>query len=60
MLRAPGSDLSWAPGDRGLWLLRVRPGAETGLYLADHPQRFVPAATGAARIETLRKALTRR
>ncbi len=53
------SDIRYRNGDHGLWLLRVRPGPETGFYLADHPQRFVPASTGAARIETLRRALRR-
>ena len=43
-------------GDKGLWLLR-RADAP-GLYLADHPQRFVPA--GSAGIESLRKAILRR
>lgn len=54
------SDLRYREGDMGLWLLRKRPGREAGLYLADHPQRFVPAATEAARIETLRELLRRR
>ena len=54
------SDIAYRSGDRGLWLLRQRPGAESGLYLADNPQRFVPAATGAARIDSLRRALARR
>jgi len=53
------TDLVYRPGDRGLWLLRRRPGIPSGLYLADHPQRFVPEATGAARIRELRKALGR-
>jgi hypothetical protein len=53
------TDLFYRPGDRGLWLLRSRPGVPSGLYLADHPQRFLPEATEAARIRTLRQALGR-
>lgn len=52
-----GSDIIHRRGDRGLWLLRVRPGAEAGLYLADHPQRFVSATAEPGRIEVLRKKL---
>jgi hypothetical protein len=50
-----GSDVTFRTGDQGLWLLRRR--ADTGTYLADHPQRFVPAAVGQARIEALRRLL---
>ncbi len=58
---APGafvssSDLPRRPGDQGLWLLRQRPGQPAELYLADHPQRFVPAAD-AARIQALRQRI---
>ena len=49
------SDIHFRKGDSGLWLLRAHPSGDSGLYLADHPQRFVPAATGAARIQSLRK-----
>lgn len=55
-----GSDIHYRKGDLGLWLLRQHPRASSGLYLADSPQRFVPLATGAARIEVLRRALTAR
>lgn len=44
-----------ATGDRGLWYLRLRNPAETGLYVADHPQRFVPAAEAEGAIRELRK-----
>lgn len=54
------SDLHYRVGDRGLWLLRKRPGNEADVYLADHPQRFIPSATEAARIEGLRELLRRR
>ncbi len=46
------SDLVFQPGQQGLWLLRLEPGAQ-GLYRCDHPQRFVPA--GSAHIEVLRR-----
>jgi len=49
-----GDDLSYRRGNRGMWLLRQRPGS-TGLYLADHPQRFVSAHDNGVRIETLRR-----
>ncbi|MDP3085674.1 MAG: hypothetical protein Q8N44_18560 [Rubrivivax sp.] len=52
------SDLIYRRGDRGLWLLRARPGA-AGQFLVDHPQRFVPVAD-TARIDALRAALARR
>lgn len=52
------SDLAYKRGDRGLWLLRQRSSSTTGLYLADHPQRFV-AESSAARIATLRRQLGR-
>ena len=55
-----GSDILYRRGDQGLWLLHSQPGAPTSVYLADHPQRFVSAASASARIETLRKALTKR
>jgi hypothetical protein len=54
------SDLHYRIGDMGLWLLRKRPGDHADLYLADHPQRFVAAASNAARIEALRQLLSRR
>jgi hypothetical protein len=58
-LRA-SSDVHYRKGDSGLWLLRPHPDAAVGLHLADNPQRFVPASTGAARIDTLRRAITAR
>jgi hypothetical protein len=50
------TDIAFKRGDRGLWLLRPQPNSK-GLFLADHPQRFVPAATGQERIQQLRKKL---
>ena len=54
------SDIQYRIGDKGLWLLRRRPGELADLYLADHPQRFVPVATEADRIKALRELLQRR
>jgi len=44
-----------ATGDSGLWYLRLRTTAENGLYVADHPQRFVPAAEAEQAVKDLRK-----
>lgn len=54
-LRA-SSDLGYRTGDRGLWLLR-KSSDHKAFYLADHPQRFVPAQGGEARIQQLRRRL---
>ncbi len=51
------SDLVYRRGNRGLWLLHAPAGADGGIYLADHPQRFVDATVDAKRIEVLRKKL---
>lgn len=56
--RAPrsSSDTAFRRGDRGLWLLRLQPGGK-GLYLVDHPQRFVASSSGAQRIRELRQLI---
>jgi hypothetical protein len=46
------SDAVFQPGQQGLWLLTLQPGAQ-GLYRCEHPQRFLPA--GSASIERLRR-----
>ena len=51
------SDIVCRPGQTGLWLLAARPGGPKGVYVADHPQRFVPAPGGQARIDSLKKLL---
>ncbi len=53
------SDITFRRGDRGLWLLRRHSDGPIDLYAADHPQRFVPTATGAQRIAALRRLLGR-
>jgi hypothetical protein len=50
------TDLVYREGHRGLWFLRVLPPEGSGLYLADHPQRFVPESQ-ADRIKELEKAI---
>lgn len=52
------SDLDFSNGDQGLWLLR-RVSERTDIYLIDHPQRFIPGATGEARIRTIRSLIAR-
>ena len=49
--------INYEVGQRGLWFLRLRTPQERGLYLADHPQRFVPMAKAAGQIEALKKIL---
>jgi hypothetical protein len=44
-----------AVGADGLWYLRLRIAAEPGLYVADHPQRFVPMAEAGPAIAALRR-----
>lgn len=44
-------------GDRGLWLLQLLSGSR-GIYRSQHPQRFVPASSGQARISALRAQLS--
>ena len=48
------SELSYNDGQRGLWYLRLRNADEHGIYVADHPQRFVPMDQAGGNIETLR------
>jgi len=51
------SDILYRPGQTGLWFLHARPGGANGMLVADHPQRFVPAGSGQARIEEFRRSL---
>ena len=54
------SDLVHLRGQRGLWLLRLLPGGASGIYLADHPQRFVSSDKEATRIAALVRLLGRK
>lgn len=55
-----GSDLRFERGQKGLWLLRAKPGGTRAIYLVDHPQRFVNAETDAARIAALEALIGRK
>ena len=52
-------DLSYPDGQRGLWYLRLRKEEQPSVYVADHPQRFVPLDKATEQIELLRKRLAR-
>ena len=53
------SDIVFQPRQDGLWFLRLRNRADPDVYLADHPQRFVPAERAEAAAAAVRKALRR-
>jgi hypothetical protein len=38
------ADILYRRGQRGLWLLRRQSPKSQGIYLANHPQRFIPAS----------------
>ena len=52
------TDIFYKDGQKGLWLLRERKvKGESGIYLADHPQRFVSEKHAVAQIELIRNIL---
>jgi hypothetical protein len=51
--------ITYVPGQTGLWYLRIRAKNESGLFLADHPQRFVPTERAAEPIGRIKKRLAR-
>ena len=52
------TDISYSVGQKGLWCLRKRESqGTTGLYLADHPQRFLLPTRDADRIQAIRTIL---
>lgn len=53
-----GSDIVFRPKQEGLWLVAARPGGPTGVYFADHPQRFVPSGSDKSKVDALRKLLS--
>lgn len=67
VLRPPSSrpvsstDLNFRRGDRGLWFLKRAPAADAaGVYVVDHPQRFLREGTdNAAAIAAWRQRLSR-
>lgn len=54
------AEILYHKGQRGLWFLRLRSAKEVGLYVADHPQRFLSPTSEAQRIEAFRDALGKR
>lgn len=53
------TDIFYKKGQAGLWFLRKGTTHEEGvIYLADHPQRFLPAENAADQIEAIRKILS--
>lgn len=49
-------DIFFRPGQKGLWFLRKH-SQQTGIYLIDNPQRFVPEKKLDSRIDSLLKLL---
>lgn len=54
------SDLDFERGQRGLWLLRAKPGGAQGVYLVDTPQRFVSESGDGERIAVLKRLIGRK
>jgi hypothetical protein len=48
-------DIMHRDGQRGLWFLRA--GSDRGVYVADHPQRFVPMDQADVQIDAVRERL---
>ena len=51
------SDIVYTAGQSGLWYLRLQHAAELEIFIADHPQRFVPIERAADQLELLRQQL---
>jgi hypothetical protein len=49
-----GSDILYGKGQSGVWFLRLRSKSESGVYRADHPQRFQSLNEAARLIKMLR------
>jgi hypothetical protein len=49
--------ITYVSGQSGLWYLRIRAANESGLFLADHPQRFVPTERAAEPIRRTKQQL---
>lgn len=49
------TDIGYTIGQQGLWFLRLLKPKSDGIYVADHPQRFVPYDRAGPQIEALRK-----
>jgi len=54
------SDLEFRRGDRGLWFLKAAPGEAKGVFIVDHPQRFLrDAPENAAELKAWHERLKR-
>ncbi len=52
------TDILYRKGQKGLWYLRERKAkGETGIYLADHPQRFLSIEHAGDQIKAIQKIL---
>ncbi len=52
------TDIFYKKGQKGLWFLRERKAkGEAGIYLADHPQRFLSIEHAEDQIKTIRKIM---
>ncbi len=51
------SDILYRTGQTGLWFLHLPPNATKGIYLADHPQRFISSVSGRAKIDSFKLLL---
>jgi hypothetical protein len=49
--------ITYVSGQAGLWYLRIHAANERGLFLADHPQRFVPIERAAEPIRRTKQQL---
>jgi hypothetical protein len=51
--------MTYTAGQTGLWYLRLRSPGELGVFLADHPQRFVAIEQAGEQLESLRSLVDR-
>jgi len=49
------TEITYTTGQSGLWFLRPRSPEDEGIYLADHPQRFVAGTPDAALAQRLNR-----
>ena len=51
--------MTYTAGQTGLWYFRLRSPGEIGIFLADHPQRFVTIEQAGDQLESLRNLVHR-
>lgn len=49
--------ISFTPGQQGLWFLRPLPGSR-GVFLADHPDRFIPEQEVAEKMKMIQRLIS--